>query len=237
MHWNTKKRQDDKRGYNPWSEEAKAKLRIASMRHSQLNHKAWLENNYVVCKKSTVQVAREIGCVPSTVFHALKMFGIPRRNRKEAVIRGEKHYQWKGGTSFLKRDTNATVYKQWRMSVFVRDGFICQLCEKKSCRPSPIQAHHIMPYKDFPDLRLLASNGITLCKSCHLSIKNKEYEFADYFKSIIKGGELLGSLEQVISSQAKAGMPWKVQRLEAETRTVSNASTSAVHESEDIVRS
>ena len=235
--WNNKIRPDDMRGYKKWSDESKLKVRQSSMRYPQLNNKEWLENQYLTLRKHTVQIAMEIGCVTSTVFHALKVFGIPRRSRKEMVARGDKHYQWAGGTSLMKRDTGATLYKQWRMRVYVRDGFLCQMCGVKGCRATPLQAHHIMPYKTFPDLRLLASNGISLCKPCHQKIKNKELQYADYFKSIIKGGELLGNLEQVISSQDEMGTSHKVQRLEDETRTVGNSSTSAVPEREDIVRS
>ena len=227
--WNLKTRLDDKRGYKDWTTEAKLKVRQASMRHPQLNDKAWLVYQYITLKKNTVQIAEEVGCVTSTVFHALKVFNIPRRSRKEMVARGDKHYQWAGGTSLNQRDTNATIYKQWRMRVYVRDGFLCQMCGVKGCRAHPLQAHHIMPYKTFPDLRLAVSNGISLCKPCHLKVTHKELQYADYFKSIIKGGELLGSLEQTISSQDEMGTSCKVQRLEDEARKASNSSTSAVH--------
>lgn len=229
MHWNIKKRADDKRGYKTWSKDSKAKVRQSSMRHLKLNDRAWLVEVYLKHGRTTVDIAKEIGCVTSTVFHALNALGIPRRNRKETVTRGVRHYQWKGGTSFLKRDTHATPYKVWRLNVFVRDGFACQTCGAKK----PIQAHHVLFYKDFPDLRFRVDNGITLCKSCH-------YGLHDVRRSVIKDRELLGSPERIISSQAKAGMPLKVQRLEAETRPVGNASTSAVQllkTVEDIVRS
>lgn len=51
-----------------------------------------------------------------------------------------------------------------------------------------------------------------------------------------KEGELLGSPERTISSQAGLGIAQTVQRLEAEARTASNASTSALPERDDIVR-
>ena len=50
-----------------------------------------------------------------------------------------------------------------------------------------------------------------------------------------KEGELLGSPERTISSQAEEGILLKVQRLEAESRTDSNASKSAFPERDEIV--
>jgi len=55
------------------------------------------------------------------------------------------------------------------------------------------------------------------------------------YKPKTKRGELLETLNETISSQAEIGISLKVQRLEAESRTDSNASTSALHESDDIV--
>jgi hypothetical protein len=225
MHWNTKKRQDDKRGYKVWTEESKQKVRLWSTKHPLLQDEQWLRKQYVELKRTTVDIAKELGCVNSTVFCALNRKSIPRRNRKEAVSKGSKHYLWNGGTSLTKRDTKSSAYRVWRMNVFVRDGFTCQICGAKK----PLQAHHVLSYKDFPDLVFRVDNGITLCKPCHYKLHGR--------KSIIKGGELLGSPERVISSQAKVGIPLKVQRLEDEARTAGNFSTSAIRESEDIVRS
>jgi 5-methylcytosine-specific restriction endonuclease McrA len=215
-HWNTKKRVDDKRGYKEWTPDAKEKVRKASLRHLQLNDKEWLKQAYLVGGRTTVDIAKEIGCVSSTVYHALNVLGIPRRDRKEAVARREKHYLWKGGISLTKRDTKSPAYRVWRMNVFVRDEYTCQRCGKKG----KIQAHHLLSYKDFPDLRFRVDNGMTLCKPCHYYFHGKKY--------VRKDGELLETLEQTTSSQAEEGILRKVQRLTAEARTAGNADTSAV---------
>jgi hypothetical protein len=96
-----------------------------------------------------------------------------------------------------------------------------------------LNAHHILPCRSYPDLIYAVSNGITLCAPCHCKTYNKEHEF----RFLEKGGELLGSPERTISSQSEAGTLRQVQRLEAESRPDSNASTSAAPEREDIVRS
>lgn len=63
-----------------------------------------------------------------------------------------------------KHDRNSSEYRKWRMEVFSRDKFICQNCGTKK----ELQAHHIERWKDNKKLRYEISNGITLCRSCHL---------------------------------------------------------------------
>jgi hypothetical protein len=59
-----------------------------------------------------------------------------------------------------------TVYKKWRNEVFKRDSFICQNCEDS--KGGNLNAHHIYNWIDNEELRHVVSNGITLCKKCHI---------------------------------------------------------------------
>lgn len=61
-------------------------------------------------------------------------------------------------------DRNSVQYKEWRASVFERDGYKCLKCGAKK----DIQAHHIKPWKKNKELRYVVSNGETLCRKCHL---------------------------------------------------------------------
>lgn len=63
-----------------------------------------------------------------------------------------------------KHDRNSDRYKKWRKAVFVRDLFHCQHCGS----PEHIQAHHIKSWMRCEEQRYDVSNGITLCRSCHL---------------------------------------------------------------------
>jgi len=54
--------------------------------------------------------------------------------------------------------------QNWRISVFKRDNYTCQLCE---VRGAYLEADHIKPWAYFPELRYELSNGRTLCKKCH----------------------------------------------------------------------
>jgi hypothetical protein len=53
--------------------------------------------------------------------------------------------------------------ERWKAKVLVRDDWTCQKCGSLD-KP---QAHHIRTFHSFPEGRLDAANGITLCKNCH----------------------------------------------------------------------
>lgn len=54
---------------------------------------------------------------------------------------------------------------RWRRKVFERDNYTCQKCFIKG---GILQAHHIKPWAKYPELRHELSNGITVCKKCHV---------------------------------------------------------------------
>ena len=63
-----------------------------------------------------------------------------------------------------KRDRKSPEYRKWRMSVFVRDNYTCQICGKVG---GNLNAHHIKHFATNIDLRFDVNNGITLCYECH----------------------------------------------------------------------
>jgi len=90
---------------------------------------------------------------------------------KFTPVRGERHGMWRGGITPLIRLLRATPeYKAWRLAVYERDHWTCQDCGKH-CGRKDIVAHHIKSFKDYPELRYEVSNGITLCRKCHLNVE------------------------------------------------------------------
>lgn len=78
------------------------------------------------------------------------------------VNSGENSPNWKGGRS-RENPRNHRWVKDWRAAVFKRDNWICQACGAKG----GMAAHHLYSWSEHPQKRILISNGITLCKSCH----------------------------------------------------------------------
>ena len=78
---------------------------------------------------------------------------------------GEINPNWKGGVTPVNeviRKTNG--YLIWRDSVFQRDDYTCQEC---GTHGGELNAHHIKPFAEYPELRFQVDNGKTLCVDCH----------------------------------------------------------------------
>ena len=81
---------------------------------------------------------------------------------------GKQHWNWKGGITPLIRLLRQTPeYNTWRHAVYERDNWTCQDCGRH-CDRRTIVAHHLKSFKEYPELRYEISNGITLCRKCHL---------------------------------------------------------------------
>ena len=86
-------------------------------------------------------------------------------------IRGENHWNWKGGISL--RDNKSIEYRQWRKQVFEKDNYTCQNCFKKKEVSGKLHAHHLYYYSIFKELRYAVKNGMTLCTNCHAKLHAK----------------------------------------------------------------
>jgi predicted restriction endonuclease len=75
-------------------------------------------------------------------------------------------------------------YKKWRQEVYKRDKFTCQWPGCQSHKR--LNAHHIKTWANFPGLRFVVNNGITLCYAHHKMIKNMESIYESVFLKIIK---------------------------------------------------
>jgi 5-methylcytosine-specific restriction endonuclease McrA len=78
-------------------------------------------------------------------------------------------------------------YSDFRAKVLRRDGNRCQMPGCKARRK--LQVHHVLTYSSTKSLRTESSNGITLCRKCHDSIKNKEHHYTKLFSEIIELNE------------------------------------------------
>lgn len=119
----------------------------------------------------------------------VKKFSKTKTGQIRLNMRGEKHFNWKGGiTSLVIRIRHCYKYRQWRSDVFTRDNFTCQECGEKngSGKSIYLEAHHIKEfYKIIEENNIKTiddsfnceelwniNNGITFCDKCHNKTKN-----------------------------------------------------------------
>ncbi len=99
-------------------------------------------------------------------------------------VKGEKNPMWKGGKTKLSfAIKNTQKYKAWRNTVFERDNYTCQCCNRRSQKGDKVilECHHIKPFSiilNEYDIKTIdealcceelfdINNGQTLCKECH----------------------------------------------------------------------
>jgi hypothetical protein len=88
-----------------------------------------------------------------------------------------------------QKDT--TEYRNWRLEVYRRDEFKCKINNNDCC--GRIEAHHIMNWIDYPELRYEPNNGITLCHFHHPFGRQKEEEAVPMFSLLLRQENYYGS--------------------------------------------
>lgn len=102
---------------------------------------------------------------------------------------GENNPAYKYDRSLLKKSGNAekdrrsSAYVTWRTAVWKRDGYKCKIANKDCC--GKIEAHHILPYREFEELRYQINNGITLCHFHHPRKREDEKRLSPYFTGLV----------------------------------------------------
>lgn len=84
----------------------------------------------------------------------------------------------------MKRNWDDPVYREWRLRVYKRDNFTCQMPNCK-CKTN-LQAHHIQKWSSASALRYEVSNGITLCRKCHTEVTRNENYYQGLFMDIVR---------------------------------------------------
>lgn len=101
-------------------------------------------------------------------------------------LSGKNHHSWKGGiTPENKKIRHSVEYRDWRIAVFERDNYTCQECGDRGVT---LHADHIKPFAYYPELRLVISNGRTLCRPCHSKTDTycgKIYKYKKQYESHI----------------------------------------------------
>lgn len=115
----------------------------------QIMSKKRMGNKYRLGKSHTEQIKKKISEIT-----------------RQRTARGANHYAFSHGEFQRSLDDRRKIeYADWRNAVFIRDNFTCQHCGDS--KGGNLNAHHIKPFADHPELRFSIDNGITLCETCH----------------------------------------------------------------------
>jgi len=99
------------------------------------------------------------------------------------MIEGRRN-KWLDRSLLKKSDRqNSGAYYEWRKNVKNRDNHKCKIYNK-DCNGG-LQAHHILSWRDHPELRYEINNGITLCKFHHPLKYLEEKKLSPYFTNLI----------------------------------------------------
>lgn len=99
---------------------------------------------------------------------------------------GQNNPRWIEDRTQIKisdRIKNDPLRKQWTKSVYIRDNWKCKIANQ-DCH-GRIEAHHILTWKDYPELRYEINNGITLCHAHHPQKKGEVKELEPIFQALI----------------------------------------------------
>jgi len=105
---------------------------------------------------------------------------------KSIFISGKNNWKWIIDRTQIKRqlERNNPNDKQWKYNVYKRDGFKCKIANE-DCN-GKIEAHHILSWKDYPELRYNINNGITLCHAHHPRKRAEEKLLIPDFQELVE---------------------------------------------------
>ena len=112
-------------------------------------------------------------------------YSVWNKGIKNDKISGEKHWNYKIDRNQLvkKQLRNDSLYYRWRKEVKDRDHWKCRI-SNGDCSGDLI-VHHILGWKDFPELRYQINNGITLCHAHHPRKRAEEKRLVPTFMELV----------------------------------------------------
>ncbi len=108
------------------------------------------------------------------------------KGKRHLAICGENNPRWITDRSQLVKDEKKHLdskYKIWMNGVKSRDGWKCKI-GNSDCK-GRLESHHILNWKDYPELRYEINNGITLCHAHHPRKRSEEAKLSPFFQSLV----------------------------------------------------
>ena len=164
--------------------------------------KDWLNNEYVIKKRSCGDIAKDFNVTESSILFWLKKHGINRRNISQSRSakkwgqmgsdnpmwnkRGELNPMWKGGVTPERQSFYSS--QEWKNAcsyVWKRDNATCNRCgiHRDESMDIPFHIHHIISFAE-KEMRAEPSNLILVCEPCHRWIHSKKNTKNEYLQKI-----------------------------------------------------
>ena len=125
-------------------------------------------------------LAADHNCCQETIKMVVVEQGIELRARGQ-LVRGSKHYGWRGGTSHEPYSEYFT--EELREAVRERDGWRCRLCHVPECEClRKLGVHHV----DYDKKNDAMGNLISLCLGCHARTNVQREYWEPYFRSLME---------------------------------------------------
>jgi len=144
-----------------------------------------------------------------TTFRGMKFCSKACADKGGFRYSGENHPSYK---PTARRRNRGGSHHKWVNAVISRDKATCQHCGAKGVE---LHAHHIKPYRDYPELRFDVSNGLTLCYSCHwnlhTALNEKAVNSVDTRPAKAEGNtepSLQGNLLEGVTTRGRAYRRW-----------------------------
>ncbi len=156
--------------------------------------------NCIICGNSFSPITRNIKkrpcvyCSLSCYWTSLKGRKLTKEHKEKISLKLKNVEKPKGELSpkYIKDRTklkksidrrNDSSLNDWRDRVYKRDNYICKI-NNNECS-GKIEAHHILRFSLYPELRYDINNGITLCHKHHPYKIKDEIELSAYFNKLI----------------------------------------------------
>lgn len=112
------------------------------------------------------------------------------KGKKVPQVGGANHYLWIADRTKLKddhKDRGGQLHREWSLQVKSRDNWKCRITNQ-DCN-GRMEAHHILNWKDYPELRYQLNNGITLCHFHHPRKRIDEERYVKAFQELVTAKE------------------------------------------------
>ena len=165
---------------SPHSEETRKKMSLA-----RIGQKCSIETRLKIGVANTGKKRSLEFCEAMSLFKTGAIS--PKKGRPSPETSGEKNWRWISDRSLLKddhKDRGGQLHREWSKSVKNRDGWKCKI-SNGDCS-GRLEAHHILGWKSYPELRYQITNGITLCHFHHPRKRDGELKLSPYFQDLVK---------------------------------------------------